>query len=494
MKQVHQLVQGSDEWHAFRSTHFGASEAAAMLGLSKHLSRSDLLKSKATGFSKQVSDFVQERIFDHGHAVEALARPIIEDIIEDELYPATYSDGDLSASCDGVTISNSIAFEHKQWAEKLAIAVVEDNLPEEHMPQCQQVLMITGAKRLIFVVSDGTEQKIVYTHVEPDQAWFDRLTAGWAQFKKDLANYKHVEVEDVPVADAIDGLPKLLITVRGEVSTSNLPAFGDAATAFLAGIDVKPTTDLGFVNSKETAKFCRETVVKLDATKENMLAQTVTIGEAVDIIDRLKEKFRLKALELEKAVEKETERRRVAIIEEGKRKFAAHIASISIPQVTIIPKQPDFIKAMKGKSSTKGWQDAVDAELANAIIAADKLAEDLKQKVEWYESGVGDNSLLFPDLQLIITKPLEDFRLLVTSRIAHHEANLKAKEDAKKAAEAVQVVQAVVPVKPVSSGKSVKRTPENKEVIAAIQAAFDVTYGTACDYILTVAESISRSA
>ena len=32
-------------------------------------------------------------------------------------------------------------------------------LPEEHMPQCQQVLMVTGAEKLLFVVSDGTPDK-----------------------------------------------------------------------------------------------------------------------------------------------------------------------------------------------------------------------------------------------------------------------------------------------------------------------------------------------
>ena len=35
--KVHKLVQGSAEWHQFRLTHFGASEAAAMLGLSPNM-------------------------------------------------------------------------------------------------------------------------------------------------------------------------------------------------------------------------------------------------------------------------------------------------------------------------------------------------------------------------------------------------------------------------------------------------------------------------
>jgi hypothetical protein len=48
------------------------------------------------------------------------------------------------------------AFEHKQWNEELAASVRAGIVPDEHLPQCQQVLLVTGAEELIFVVSDGT--------------------------------------------------------------------------------------------------------------------------------------------------------------------------------------------------------------------------------------------------------------------------------------------------------------------------------------------------
>ena len=69
--KTHNLVQGSKEWDEFRTKHFGASEAAAMLGLSRQLSRNDLLLYKKTGKSKEYSDWVQENILDYGHEVEA---------------------------------------------------------------------------------------------------------------------------------------------------------------------------------------------------------------------------------------------------------------------------------------------------------------------------------------------------------------------------------------------------------------------------------------
>lgn len=76
MPTVHDLIQGSDEWHRFRLDHFGASEAAAMLGLSPHVKRGELLRMKHTGQPKEFSDWFQKNILDNGHAVEALARPM----------------------------------------------------------------------------------------------------------------------------------------------------------------------------------------------------------------------------------------------------------------------------------------------------------------------------------------------------------------------------------------------------------------------------------
>src|SRR5471030_2306259 len=106
-RQIHDLVQGSDAWHQFRLEHHGASEAAAMLGLSTKTKRSELVRMKATGIGKEFTDWVQENILDYGHQVEALARPLVEAIIKADLYPVTCSLGALSASCDGLDMSET---------------------------------------------------------------------------------------------------------------------------------------------------------------------------------------------------------------------------------------------------------------------------------------------------------------------------------------------------------------------------------------------------
>ena len=101
--QIHELVQGSAEWHAYRAHHFNASDAPAMMGVSPYKTRSQLLHEMHTGLIAEV-DAGTQRLFDEGHRFEALARPLAEEIIGEDLYPVTGSLDRLSASFDGLTM------------------------------------------------------------------------------------------------------------------------------------------------------------------------------------------------------------------------------------------------------------------------------------------------------------------------------------------------------------------------------------------------------
>ncbi len=116
------LTQGSPEWHAHRAEHFNASDAPAMLGTGKFETRNELIHRLATGEIKEVSAELQRR-FDDGHATEAQARPIVEELIGEELFPAVGVSDEhprLSASFDGVTDDFETRFEHGRWDEEMA--------------------------------------------------------------------------------------------------------------------------------------------------------------------------------------------------------------------------------------------------------------------------------------------------------------------------------------------------------------------------------------
>jgi predicted phage-related endonuclease len=433
--QIHDLVQGSPEWHQFRQEHFGASEAAAMLGISTRVKRTELLHMKHTGTAKEFSDWVQANILDYGHEVEALARPIVESIIGSDLYPVTCSLGLYSASCDGLTMSEDIAFEHKQWNAQLAESVAAGVLPDEYMPQCQQIMMVTGASKVMFVVSDGTPERMVHMDVLPDQAWFDRLVAGWAQFEKDMAEYQPKDLPEKPQADAIMHLPALAVQIRGEVTLSNLPQFKEAAERFIAKINTELKTDEDFANAEATVKFCEKTEKDLELAKDAAIAQTASIDELMRTIDFIKNQLRGKRLSLEKLVKDKKEWIKAQILQKAKEAFADHVASLEaeIRPIRLVFTQPDFVGAMKNKRTLASLHDAVDTTLANAKICVDATAKEIRSKLTWYRSTAADYTFLFNDLQQTIQKPQDDFQMLVDTRIADHkqkeEQRLQAERD-----------------------------------------------------------------
>ncbi|MGK5050728.1 YqaJ viral recombinase family protein [Janthinobacterium sp. RB2P8] len=434
-REIHNLLQGSDDWHAFRFDHHGASEAAAMLGLSKKVTRSELVRMKATGLAKEFSDWVQENILDYGHEVEALARPFAERIIGDDLYPATLSLGRESASCDGLNMAETIGFEHKQWNAELAASVRADVLPEEHQPQVQQQLLVTGAEKWLFMASDGTENNMVWMWVYPDTAWFARIVAGWEQFDIDVANYTQVDIAEKPAAEPIAALPALVVQTEGKVVSSNLVAYKAAAEKFIAKINTKLETDEDFANAENTVKYCGEAEDKLELAKAAALAQTATIDEVMRTVDHIKAQFRAKRLELEKLVKTRKEQIKETILNEGRHAFTAHIAALEteITPLRLQQPQPDFAGAMKNKRTLGSLRDAVSTTLANAKIAANTQAADYRAKQAWCREHAATYGFLFMDMANIIGKPMEDFQLVITTRIADHKRAEEAKAEAERA-------------------------------------------------------------
>jgi len=434
-REIHNLLQGSDAWHAFRFNHCGASEAAAMLGLSKKVTRTELVRMKATGLAKEFSDWVQENILDYGHEVEALARPFAERIIGEDFYPVTLSLGIYSASCDGLNMDETIGFEHKQWNAELAASLAAGVLPEEHQPQVQQELMVSGAEKWLFMTSDGTEDNMVWMWVYPDTSWFERIVAGWAQFIIDVPNYAQVDQAVKPEPAPAAALPALVVQTEGKVVSSNLMVYQKAAEKFLATIKTDLQDDQDFADAEYNAKFCSEAEERLELAKAAALAQTSTIDEVMRTVDHIKAQFRTKRLLLEKLVKSQKEKIKETILNDGRRAYIDHVAAleVEIAPIRLQLATPDFAGAMKAKRTLASLHDAVNTTLANAKIAANQAAADIRAKLAWYNANIGDHAGLFRDLQQIIGKAVDDFQLLVRTRIADHERAEKAKQDALRA-------------------------------------------------------------
>jgi predicted phage-related endonuclease len=460
--KIIQAVQGSEEWHAFRLEHFGASEAAAMLGLSKKVKRSELLRAKHTGIAKEFSDWVQANILDNGHRVEAMARPIAEEIIGEELFPATYYDGKLSASTDGLTMTGTIAFEHKQWNAELASSVKAGIIPEEHIPQCQQVMMVTRAGRLLFMVSDGTKDNCEYLWVEPDAKWLKRITQGWAQFAVDMAEYQHVEATPEPVAAPVMSLPSITYRLNGLVLTSNLDEYRVAAEALVERSKKPLETDQDFADQDAMNKSFKEAEERIALVCEQVVAEIKDVDAFTRELSHVGELIRQARLNGEKQVKTRKDSIREEIRRSGVDDYDKHICSLNgrigknylATAYRNVP-DPDFAGVMRGKKTITSLREAVNNELVRCKILSSEIADRVQINLNSLRELADGYQTLFKDTATIVLKQNDDLVALIKTRIAEHKKEeadrvererVKKEADDARAAAAVEVPSAAVVV------------------------------------------------
>jgi len=423
MKTHYDLVQGEGNWFAYRINHDNASEAAAVLGLSKTMTRTELLHMKHTGLGKEFSDWVQRNVLDYGHEVEAKVRRLIEAMINEELYSVTCSDGRLSASLDGLTMSEEIAFECKQWNAEIAAQVTAGIMPEQHMPQCQQILMVTGAEKLIFAVGDGTPENLLTLDVFPDPVWFERIRAGWAQFAIDLAAYTPPPVVVEAVGRTPETLPALHIEVTGMVTASNLADYKAHALAVFSSINRELETDQQFADAEKAVKWCGDVEARLAAAKQHALSQTESIDALFRAIDDISAEAKRTRLELDKLVKARKEAVRGEIVTSGIAALREHVAALNAclgkPYMPAV--SADFAGVIKGKRTIDSLNNAVDTLLANTKIEASATADRIQANLTTLRELAAGHAFLFSDTAQIVLKAPDDLTALVKLRIAEHQ-------------------------------------------------------------------------
>lgn len=434
------VVQGSPEWLALRRNYLTASEAPIALGKSKYTNRSDLLLQKYTGTEKDVDAFTQG-LFDQGHAAEALARLIAEEIVGSDLYPVTATDEvaglRLLASLDGVTMDEEIIWEHKLYNADLAAAVAAGTLDAHYTIQMDQQLLVSGAKKCLFMTSDGTRENMAWCWYEPSQERFDALLAGWNQFSKDLAVFELPNAKPAVVAEAVQALPMVSVQISGKIDVyENFKVFEVALREFLEDKLIRePQTDQDFADLDLQIKAMKKAEETLNAAEAMMLAQIQSVDEAKRQKDMLTKLVRDNRLMAEKLLASEKERRRAERVMAAINAFHEHCKELQRDIRTVVLKVevPDFTGAIKGLKTLASIQDKLDTALANGKIAADQLAADIRTKIDWLNANAAEHRALLADLQQLIAKPIDDFKLTVTSRIDQHKRAEEARLEAERA-------------------------------------------------------------
>lgn len=518
--EIIDLVPNTPEWLQYRTTKRNASDAPAMLGMSKYKSRNEFLRECATGIVAEVSAATQ-KIFNDGHRFEALARSRAEEIIGEDLAPIVGYEGDLSASFDGITFMENVIWEHKTLNDEIRAAQsVEDLHPQYHI-QMEQQLLVSGAEKCLFHATKWSNDNVL---LEEKHFWYEsnldlrnQIIAGWEQFKKDVESYVFVEVVEPPKAEALKELPAVTIQVKGELTLSNLGDVTPLFDKFLAEAKTTLATDDDFAIAEAEAKLGRETAKRCKLTAKAVIDQISTVSEAVKTLELYAEKFDKLALSQEKAVKEQKETRKAAAKLERDGAYAMFIAEIEegIAPIRLTLAQddkPDFVGAMKSQRTLSGLYNKLDAELARAKIAASTVSNDIREKLNWCKESSAGYGFLFNDLQQIIYKSEDDFKLLVTTRIDQRKQaeaekleaerqRIAAEEKAKAEREAAEKLktkqQPVKPQNPIDNPVDLVDEEESLEntivsekpklnrmgIISVISAHYGVSFDDVEDYL-----------
>lgn len=515
------LVQGSKEWHAHRANHFNASDAPTMMGVSPYKTRSQLLREMHTGISQDF-DSATQRVFDNGHRFEALARPIAEADIGEELYPVVGVSDRFSASFDGITMDGQIIFEHKTLKDEMKVDNGKD-LPLYLRIQMEHQLMVSGAEKCYFMGSLwDADSKLIEDYdcwYYPDLDLREQIVKGWEQFAADLDNYAPEASVVLPDAVQVMALPALSIQVSGSISLiDNLSIFGQKLNEFIEGLDKNPSDDQAFANTEAAIKTLENAQKALEAAEASALAQTASIDEMRRTVALYAGQARSTRLMLEKLLKARKESIKAELVQAGKSALADHITilnkSIGKPYISVI--SADFAGAIKGKKTVSGLREAIDSELVRCKIEASVIADKIKINLNTINEFAADYKFLFNDERDLVMKNNDDLVAIIKMRIADHrkaeekrleierekirqeeeyKARIKVEAEVQRAkpTEATHAIPKAVetrqaPQTPVASNPPLSR-PTDSAIIEVVAEYYKVNMSTARQWILDIGYS-----
>ncbi|MGE6417996.1 YqaJ viral recombinase family protein [Alteromonas macleodii] len=434
MKHIN-VTQGSEAWLKLRKEFFTASEAPMMMGDHKNISRNQLLDAKK-GWTTIVDEYLQ-KLFDKGHATEEAARPLAAADVGEDLFPVTGSlevEGlALLASFDGLTMFDDVCFEHKLFNKTLAENVLNNVLEPHYYWQLEQQLLVSGAEKCFFVTSDGTKdnwQAMYYVSV-PERR--EKLIKGWKQFAIDLESHEpQAKVEKAVTSSPVRELPSINYKMNGLALESNLEAYKQAATDLVALSEKPLESDQDFADAEARQKVFTKAEKDIKDACDRVMGEIDSIDTFVKDMRFISEQIRQARLAEGKQIKARKEELREEILNKANQE-ASKALNEAMAKVNAKLPNIDFnpFTAMKGKRTIESLQDAADTEVAKAKIQIAEFVEVAQANM----LVIADNrefDFLFNDWAQIAFKATEDFKTLVTARIATYQAEQKAKEDAER--------------------------------------------------------------
>lgn len=183
------ISQGTNEWHKWRLSGIGASDAPVIEGVSPYKTPRQLFFEKRGEVKEQEGN---EFIFEKGHKTEGLIRKQFQDLTGVEMKPlcVVHPNFDyIIASLDGFDSRLGVLEAKLVGQEALNDAKNSGSIPRHHFIQMQHQFAVTGANEGQWFGHDGKKTGIVVP-VKADQKLIENLLFKEQSFWQDIKDGK----------------------------------------------------------------------------------------------------------------------------------------------------------------------------------------------------------------------------------------------------------------------------------------------------------------
>lgn len=186
-KQVN-IAQGSPEWHEWRRKGIGASDVAALFGLSPYKTARDLFMEKM-GFG-EVDEEDKSFIFQRGHEAEAQIRSLFKEHTNIDLEPTCFEKGFFLASLDGY-LKGTGTLEAKLVGKEVLKRLAQlEELPKHHEIQVQSQLFTSEEDKTFYGAVAPKVKGGVIVEVGRNEKLIKEIEIKGEQFQEALATGK----------------------------------------------------------------------------------------------------------------------------------------------------------------------------------------------------------------------------------------------------------------------------------------------------------------
>lgn len=454
--QILNIEPNTQEWLADKRLNLvpSASEASAVMGASKYMTRDQLLDLKK-GWQSMPADKFTELVFKKGHEVEDSCRPIVEvETLEDlpPVYAQREVDGILfKCSFDGYC--TEFPWEHKQYNKTLYENVLNGVLEPHYYWQLEHQMLVAGVDKALFTVSDGTKYckaDMWYQSVPERRA---RYIAAIKQFMKDLAKHQiEAKAEKVEGRDLTE-IPKVNFSIAGTDIKSNLPELlAMCKKLHKTEIGKKLQSDQDFADKDKLVKAIEKARASLKEKVAECRCEFVSFNDFESMASEIDSLLQKVHADGKKAVKTEKDRIKKELCDAGKTVIGEHIQSINEDikpynfAVVCGHLVPDFLTAMKNKRTIESIKAAVNQVVADFKVEADSLKKNIQTNSILFETSKAEHKALFWDLNNWIAMEPAIFESEHRTRVVNYEEQQaeKAKEQQEPKSQVIEEASIVV--------------------------------------------------